>query len=113
MTPATLRRLADQKIAESYTLARDADLLRAQGGALRGLLDPLASISQGVWAGPAAVDFEQQSAAQTRRVNGVAADLQRIGAEMEGRSRQLRNRAAELRILASRAEMATASAGAV
>lgn len=107
MTPAALRRLADQKTAESYTMRSDADLLRAQGGALRGMLDPLISISQGVWVGPAATDFEQQSSVHAQRVNGVASDLVRIASEMESRARQLSDRAAELRRQASQAETGT------
>lgn len=112
MTSAELRRLADQKMVESNALRRDADRLRLQAAVLRGLLDPLAAISQRVWAGPAATDFEEKSAAHARQVDEQAERLRRIAGEFDDRSRRLRRDAEALRSQARVVDAAAAAAAA-
>jgi hypothetical protein len=109
VTSAALRRLADQKLADADSLASDADRLRSQAAALRGMLDPLAPISQRVWVGPAASDFEQNSRVRARQIDDQAARLNRIGAEFDGRGRRLRQEAAALRREADAADAVAAT----
>ena len=107
MTSAEFRSLADEKMVKSHALSRDADRLRVQAAALRGLLGSLASISKGVWVGPAATDFEEQCAMRARQVDDQAAELQRFAGELDQRARRLREEAARLR---SQADAAAAAA---
>ena len=109
MTPAALRRLAEQKLDDAASLASDADRLRMQAAELDGLLDPLVPMSQRVWVGPAATDFETKTRLQAEQVNDQAARLRRIAAEFDVRARQLRTEAAADRRKADTAE-ATAAA---
>lgn len=106
MTTAALRRIADQTLVDADSLASDAGRLRSQAASLRGLLDPLVSISQRVWVGPAASDFEQNSRARAGQIDGQAARLNRIASEFDGRSGQLRREAAALRRQADAADAA-------
>lgn len=108
MTPAALRRLADQKLNDARSLGSDADRLRSQAAALRGLLDPLVSISQRVWIGPAASDFEEGARAQGQQVDDQAARINRIAAEFDGEAARLRQDAVALRRQADIAEAAVA-----
>ncbi len=108
MTSAELRRLADQKMVESNSLRRDADRLRSQAAALRGLLDPLPLISQRVWVGPAATDFEEKSTAYARQVDEQAVRLQRIVGEFEARAQDRHQEATVLRSKAAAADAAAA-----
>jgi len=110
MTSAELCRLADHKVAEANSVSRDADHLRSQAAALKGLLDPLAPISQRVWVGPAALDFEEQCTQHVQTIDNQAALLQQIAGEFEDRVRQLRCRAAELRAEALAVDSAAAAA---
>jgi hypothetical protein len=97
MTPADLRHLATQKLAAAATLAADADRLRSQAATLRGLLDPLVPMSQRVWVGPAAADFETKARAHAQQLDGQSARLQQVAGEFDGEDRRLRREAAELR----------------
>ena len=97
MTAAALRHLADQKLADASSLASDADRLRAQAAGLQGLLDPLVSISQRVWMGPAATDFEERAKERGQQVDDQAGRLSRIAAEFDDEARRLRSDAAALR----------------
>ena len=106
MTPAALRRIADQKLADADSLASDAGRLRSQAASLRGLLDPLVSMSQRVWVGPAASDFEQNSRVRAGQIDDQAARLNRIAAEFDGRSGRLRREASALRQQADAADAA-------
>lgn len=110
MTSAELRRIADQNIVEANSLLRDADRLRSQAAALRGILDPLASISQRVWVGPAATNFEEECTLRARQVDDQAIRLQQIAAEFEDRARELRRKAATLRAQAVAADAVTTAA---
>ncbi len=101
MTSSELRRLADQKIVQSNSLLRDADRLRSQAAALRGLLDPLVAMSQRVWVGPAAADFESRSTTHARIVNDQAGEIVRIAGELESQARELRRESASLRAQAA------------
>lgn len=112
MTPAALRRLADQKLAEADSLASDADRLRSQAAALRGLLEPLISISQRVWVGPAASDFEEKSRVHAQQVDDQADRLNRIAAEFDDQAGRFRREAAALRREADVSEAAAAAAAA-
>ncbi len=109
MTPAELRHLAAQKIAAADSLAIDADRLRAQGAALRDLLGPLVPMSQRVWIGPAAADFEAKARAHARQLDGQSVRLQQIAGEFDGEAALLRREAAALRRAADAAEVAAAA----
>lgn len=106
MTPAELRRLADRKMAAATALASDAARLRSQADELRGLLEPLVPISQRVWVGPAATDFEDQVRAQSARLDEEAGRLRQVAAELERRAGSERRAAADLRAQAAAAEVA-------
>jgi methyl-accepting chemotaxis protein len=110
--PEALRRLADQRLADADSIASDADRLRSQAAALDGLLDPLAPMSERVWVGPAAADFEAKSRSHAAQVNDQASRLNRIAAEFDERARQLRYEAASLRRAADTADAVTAAAAA-
>ncbi len=112
MTAVALRRLADSKLADAASLEGDADRLRAQAAALRGLLDPLVSISQRVWMGPAATDFEEKARQKGQQVDDQAAGLTRIAAEFDGDARRLRREASDLQRQAEVAAAAEAAAAA-
>ncbi|MEA2000569.1 MAG: hypothetical protein U9N84_01580 [Actinomycetota bacterium] len=108
MTPAELRHLAAQKLAAADSLAADADRLRSQAAAVRGLLDPLVSMSQRVWAGPAAADFETKVRAHAQQLDGESLRLRQIAGEFDGEARSLHYEAAALRRAADAAELAAA-----
>jgi len=100
MTPEQLRSLAARRRAEAAELHTDAARLRSQAELLTGLLDPLVPISQRVWRGPAAIEFENQVRVHAGRVNeqaqlleSVAADFDRIAGKKEQEDRQLRAQA--------------------
>lgn len=112
MTPYELRRLAARKLAEATDLAVDADRLRAQAAALQGLLDPIVPISQRVWAGPAADEFETQVRLYSHQVNEQSAQLTRIAAGFDDEAARLRRETEMLRAEASAAEAAAAAAAA-
>ena len=114
MTPYELRRLASRKLAEATELAVDADRLRAQAAALQGLLEPIVPISQRVWTGPAADDFETQVRSYSHQVNEQSAQLTRIAAGFDDEAARLRRESGMLRAQASvaEAEAAAAAAGA-
>ena len=97
MTSAELRRLAAAKMNEATALGSDADRLRVQAAALRGLLDPLVSISHRVWTGPAAQDFEAKAQTQARIVNDQSSRLAAIAGELDDRAYRLRREAESLR----------------
>ncbi len=109
MTPVELRYLANQKLAAADSFAADADRLRSQAAALRGLLDPLIPMSQRVWVGPAATDFEAKARAHGRQLDGQSSRLQQIAGEFDGEGRRLRREAAELRRAADAGEVAAAT----
>lgn len=103
MTPEQLRRLAAQRAAEAAELHSDAARLRSQAGSLEGLLDPLVPISQRVWKGPAADEFESQARARAGRVNeqarvlsAVAGDFDRIAGQKQQEAVRLRTEAAAI-----------------
>ncbi len=107
MTPEGLRRLAAQRTAEAAYLHRDAAQLRSQAGALEGLLDPLVSISQRVWTGPAADDFERQVRIQAGRVNEQAQALGRVAVDFDRMAGQKRREADRLQSQAAAIEGAS------
>ena len=111
MSPAELRRLAERKLVESGAMAADADRLRAEAAALRGLLEPLVTISREVWSGPAAAEFEADVVRHGSRLDEECGRVIRIAAELDERARLLRLDATSLREQASVAE-AAAGAGA-
>ena len=97
MTSSELRRLADHKVSESYSLVRDADRLRSQAVGLHGLLNPLITMSKRVWVGPAATDFETECAWHAGRVDDQAVRIARIAGELEQQAEELRRQAELLR----------------
>jgi len=109
MTPVELRYRANQKLAAADSFAADADRLRSQAAALHGLLDPLIPMSQRVWVGPAAADFEAKARAHSRQLDGQSSRLQQIAGEFDGEDRRLRREAAELRRASDAAEIAAAT----
>lgn len=110
MTSSELRRLADHKVSESYSLVRDADRLRSQAAGLHGLLNPLITMSQRVWVGPAATDFEVECAWHARQVDEQAVRIARIAGELEEQADELRRQAEVLRAEARASDAATAEA---
>ena len=113
MSPAELRRLADRKLIEAANLEEAAERLRSQAAALRGLLDPLAPMSQRVWAGPAATDFESTARSLSQQVDEQAAQLVRAAVDFDADASQCRRQAARFREQAAAAEVATAPVGAI
>lgn len=97
MTPEQLLRLAAQKTAAADLLGDDARRLRAQAAVLRDLLDPLVPMSQRVWAGPAATEFEGQVRAHIGRLNQQADVLDRIAGDFETAATARLREAADLR----------------
>ena len=109
MTSAELRGLSERKRVEATALAGDADRLRAQAVALRGLLEPIVPMSQRVWVGPAAEDFEAKARLHSDQVDLQALRLVRIGGEFDGEAARLRHEAATLQRQAATAEAAVGS----
>lgn len=100
MNSHELRRLANQKAATAAALAADASLLRSQAAELVGILDPLIPMSQRVWVGPAAEDFESAVRdnmavidQETRRLRDIAGDMDRRAQIARGAAAELRARA--------------------
>lgn len=106
MSPGELRRRADEKLAAAGLLVHDAERLRLQAEALTGLLDPLVSISQRVWNGPAAIDFEANCRVRSRQVDEQALQIGRIAGEFDEQASVLRREAASLQRDAVAAETA-------
>lgn len=109
MTSAELRRLAERKLAEAGALAADADRLRAQAAALRSLLEPIVPMSQRVWVGPAAEDFEAKTRLQSQQLDLQALRLRGIAGQFDDEGARLRRDAAVLRSQAAIAEAAASS----
>ena len=107
MTPDELRRLASRKIADAEALEADADRLRVQAAALDGLLEPLAPMSQRVWTGPAADEFEAKAATLSGLVNQQADRLREIAGDLVRRAVGKRSEAVELRARALAEEIVT------
>jgi len=110
MNPSELRRLADRKTAEATDCVVDAAQIRQQATGLRGLLDPLVPMSQRVWTGPAAEDFESQVRTQSGILNEEADRLIDLAGDLERRAAGLRAEAADLRVRAANAEVVAAGA---
>ena len=96
MSSYELRRLANQKAATAVALAADAAMLRAQAAELVGILNPLVPMSQRVWVGPAADDFESAVRANAAVLDEEAQRLRDIAGDLERRARIARGEAAEL-----------------
>ena len=109
MTPAELRRLATLRMNEAAALESDADRLRVQAAALRGLLDPLVSMSRRVWAGPAAEDFEAKARTNALVVDEQSGRLASIAAELEHQAYRLRREGESLRCQADAAVVTAGS----
>ena len=106
MTPAELRSLADRRTAAADSLSANAERLRPEAAALRGVLEPLVAMSARVWMGPAASAFEEDTRSQGRLLDQQADRLIRIADELAARARRLRSEAARLRARATAAEAA-------
>ncbi len=113
MTPAELRRLADQRMTAAAALAADAGRLRAQAAGLEGILDPLVPMSQQVWTGPAASAFEDQVRAHAGVVNEQVHRLRQVAVDLDRRADDARRDAALLRARATAAEIAASAAAGV
>jgi uncharacterized protein YukE len=111
VTPDELRRLAGRKRAEADEMAADADRLRVQAAALQGLLDPLVSISQQVWVGPAAADFEFDVRAHGSSVDAQADRLRSIAGQLDQRAASARHTASVLDAEAIAAEVTASTVG--
>jgi hypothetical protein len=109
MGPEELRRLARHRDADAVVLATDADRIRVQAAALDGLLDPLVPMSQRVWAGPAANDFENKVRTYALRLNAAVRLLWQIAGDFEKQAEVNRREAVLLRARAAAAEMAVAT----
>lgn len=112
MTPAELRRLADRRTSEAHSVALDAERLRCEAAALRGVLEPLVVLSGRVWVGPAATEFEESTRSWGRVLDQQADRLNRIAAELVERTCRLRSEAAALRAQATAAEAVIAAGAA-
>ena len=91
----------------------DASQLCSQADILVGILDPLIPISERVWMGPAADEFEASVrshaallAAESDHIKGIAGELQRAAAVK-------RHQAAEMRVRALGIEAAATITGAI
>ena len=104
MTADQLRRLATARTREAGELVVDANRLRSQASALSGLLDPLVPMSQRVWIGPAASDFESQVQEHSGRLRNQAAILDRIANDFEQLAAAKRREAAQLQVRAAASE---------
>lgn len=109
MTPAEYRRRASQKRAEADGLAADADRLRSQAALLQGLLDALVPMSQRIWVGPAAQDFQSEVRRHGGEINDQARRLVAIAAELDRTASIDRNTAHSLDTQAAAAEAAEAA----
>ena len=89
----------------------DAARLRAQADELGGLLDPLIPMSQRVWQGPAAVDFENQVRAHAQRVNQQAQVLRAAAVDFDRDAGRKEQEAIRLRAQATAMEMVGAPGG--
>lgn len=109
MTPYELRREADRREKEAAANAAASARLRAEAAGLRGLLRPLIGLSEGVWTGPAAADFEARVVSHDAALGAQADRICAAATEVERTARRRRAEAAELRQRADAAE-AVASA---
>ena len=112
VTPTELRRQADRKVSEARSLGADAERLRCEAGALRGVLEPLVILSARVWVGPAATEFEASTRSRGRVLDQQADLLDRIADELAERACRLRREATTLWAQAKAAEAAMAAAAA-
>lgn len=113
MTSAELRRQAGRQRAAAADLAADAGRLRSQAATLRGSLDPLVPMSQRVWVGPAALDFESEARRRGAEVDGQAARLSAIAGDLDRRAAVARSTANNLESQATAAAVAEAAAASV
>lgn len=109
VSPGGLRRLADRRLGEARSIANDADRLRSEAAGLPGLLEPLLAVSNAVWAGPAADEFETNVGHHGRNLAEQSALVLRFAAELDDRAARLRSDAANLRDQAAAAEIAEMS----
>jgi hypothetical protein len=109
VSPEELRCRARQKRAEAADLTSDADRLRGHAAALRGMLDPLVSMSHRVWVGPAAEDFEGDLRRHGGMVDGQANRLSAIAGGFDSRAAEARRVAAGLDARATAAESAAST----
>jgi len=96
MTPGELLSRAARLRAQAAGMDADALRLRGQAGALRGLLDPLVTMSQQVWVGPAARDFESQVRAHGGVVDEQAGRIERVADQLIRKARDARIEAQRL-----------------
>ncbi len=113
MTPEELRRLARHNEASANILAMDADRLRVQSAGLNGSLDPLIPMSQRVWTGPAAQDFEDTVRAHSRVLADQSRRLRQIADELDRQAQMERREAVELRAKAAAVQAAALSSSVV
>jgi len=113
VTSAEFRRRAGALDAEASALADDADRLQFEAAALDGILDPLVAISQRVWTGPAAQDFEANVRWYSSIVSQQARELGRIAHDLRRQAVVARGEAAVLRARALAADAAVAVANSV
>ncbi len=104
MTPYDMRRLADQKESAADRLEDNGERLRRAGDALRGLLDPLVPMSQRVWKGPAADDFERQVKVHAGQLHEQSAALALAASRLQREASIARSDAQRLRSQADAAE---------
>lgn len=111
MTPEELLRSARSRDANAGVLELDADRLRVQAAALDGCLDPLVAMSQHVWTGPAAQDFEDTVRKHSRVLAEQARRLRQIADDLDRQAQQERRTAVELRASAAAVQGAPALPG--
>ncbi|MDJ0954255.1 MAG: hypothetical protein QNJ81_11310 [Acidimicrobiia bacterium] len=111
MTPAELHRLANDKAVEATRLVATARRLRAHAAELDGLLDPLLSISQRVWVGPAADDFENRVRAFSRQLDVQVGRLRASAVLLEVRADRARGEAGDYKARALAAQAGAAVVG--
>jgi hypothetical protein len=111
MTPGELRRIAERKLIEATALVADADRLRTPAVALQGLLEPIVPMSQRVWIGPAAEDFEAKARYHSWQLDRQSSRLIQIAAEFEDEATRLRRNAEVFQVRAVAAEAAARASG--
>ena len=106
MSPGELRQLAACRDAAAATITRDSARLRTCADELDGVLMPLVPMSQRVWVGPAADNFEAEVRAHTARLDAEAHRLRAVASSLDRKADAARREADEFRRRALSAETA-------
>lgn len=110
MTPYEMRQKAARNRTEANVLEESARTLRSVASSIDGLLSGIAGMSRLAWQGPAASEFEEEAAAQSRKLDDQAAILDAEASGFDRKAADLRSQANWLIAEAARVEAAAAAA---